>query len=648
MKKLIKMYNEKYGDTLGVIDDDFNKEQMYRIYYFIKNNCDDEEIQARLEKIKLDKPKTLEQQLTKLEGEHNKVSGGTIDPTIKSDIANIKNDLGDEELTTVNKNVKGAINEVNAQYKEIVKQTITTEERNKLTSLENYDDSSIKNDIQVQKTRIDTFTSLKEGSTTGDAELIDGRIGDNETTYNNIGSAIRNQFKEIKKGVGMKNGGIKPQSLKDYNKTINLFDDTDVLLYKTYNTDSKQFYDSDTDFVSGKIYVNDYIGQKIMIAKFENNVFKSTLICVYFNNNDEQISYAGGVNIVPNNASYMRFATLMNYLGNIMVCLGNSYPSEYVPYAYVNADNFQVKNKFLKDIANDVETNKRVLETLAPAKSRKKKIYCWGDSLTFGAGAMKDNVRVSYPYVLQQLLGDEYEVINKGVGGESGDTIACRQGGLVAYLENDTTFTANTTTDFVAKTIYGIQVKPSRQIGNIDGYINDNSGIIGWNNNTSCSTFTPTKTFTAKAGTPVMMVQNSKDAYLHIICIGQNGVGGVNVNPQNENNYKIWCEVIDAMQSFVNVPVIVLSILDGDEKYNTTVDIYAQKKYGSRYICSRQELCKYGLDIVGLTPTNEDNERISKGSVPKSLFSDDVHLNVNGYTAWANIIYKHIKGLGLF
>lgn len=72
LKKLIKMYNEKFGDTLGVIDDDFNKEQMYRIYYFIKNNCDDKDIQDRLAKIKLDKPKTLEQQLTKLEGEHNK------------------------------------------------------------------------------------------------------------------------------------------------------------------------------------------------------------------------------------------------------------------------------------------------------------------------------------------------------------------------------------------------------------------------------------------------------------------------------------------------------------------------------------------------------------------------------------------------
>ena len=79
MKKLIKMYNEKYGNTLGVIDDDFNKEQMYRIYYFIKNNCDDKDIQARLEKIKLDKPKTLEQQLTKLESEN----GNSNDSNIK-------------------------------------------------------------------------------------------------------------------------------------------------------------------------------------------------------------------------------------------------------------------------------------------------------------------------------------------------------------------------------------------------------------------------------------------------------------------------------------------------------------------------------------------------------------------------------------
>lgn len=98
LKKLIKMYNEKFGDTLGVIDDDFNKEQMYRIYYFIKNNCNDKDIQDRLAKIKLDKPKTLEQQLTKLESENNK---GT-----KDDVGNDKADILElKNIETISENL---------------------------------------------------------------------------------------------------------------------------------------------------------------------------------------------------------------------------------------------------------------------------------------------------------------------------------------------------------------------------------------------------------------------------------------------------------------------------------------------------------------------------------------------------------------
>jgi hypothetical protein len=87
--------------------------------------------------------------------------------------------------------------EIDAQFKDIVNKTITTEERSKLSSLENYDDTSVKNDIQTQKARIDTFTSLKEGSTTGDAELIDARIGVNGTNYSNLGDSIRSQLDYI-------------------------------------------------------------------------------------------------------------------------------------------------------------------------------------------------------------------------------------------------------------------------------------------------------------------------------------------------------------------------------------------------------------------------------------------------------------------
>ena len=52
-------------------------------------------------------------------------------------------------------------------------------------------------DLIVERKRIDNLTTLPEGSTTGDAELIDGRIGADGTTYNNIGSSIRSQISNI-------------------------------------------------------------------------------------------------------------------------------------------------------------------------------------------------------------------------------------------------------------------------------------------------------------------------------------------------------------------------------------------------------------------------------------------------------------------
>ena len=102
-----------------------------------------------------------------------------------------------DTLTTNDKTIIGGINELNSQFKDIAKQTITTDERTKLNSLENYDDTTIKNDIQTQKARIDTFTSLQNGSTTGDAELIDARIGADGITYTNLGDSIRTQCENI-------------------------------------------------------------------------------------------------------------------------------------------------------------------------------------------------------------------------------------------------------------------------------------------------------------------------------------------------------------------------------------------------------------------------------------------------------------------
>ncbi|MBI6052359.1 SGNH/GDSL hydrolase family protein [Clostridium perfringens] len=49
-------------------------------------------------------------------------------------------------------------------------------------------------DLVIERKRIDNIVSLPEGSTTGDAELADGRVGYNGVVYDTLGNAIRGQF----------------------------------------------------------------------------------------------------------------------------------------------------------------------------------------------------------------------------------------------------------------------------------------------------------------------------------------------------------------------------------------------------------------------------------------------------------------------
>lgn len=57
--------------------------------------------------------------------------------------------------------------------------------------------AATKTALNVEKARIDSFTTLAAGSTTGDAELIDGRTGEDAIIYPNIGGAIRGQIAKV-------------------------------------------------------------------------------------------------------------------------------------------------------------------------------------------------------------------------------------------------------------------------------------------------------------------------------------------------------------------------------------------------------------------------------------------------------------------
>ncbi|MDD6793852.1 MAG: hypothetical protein PUE01_00325, partial [Clostridiaceae bacterium] len=172
-------------------------------------------------------------------------------------------------------------------------------------------------DLDAVDARIDSFTHLAAGSTTGDAELIDARIGANGMTYKNAGDSIREQNNDINDLI---------EYISDGRALANLINKNNITDNKVISGDGSI---EDRDGVS---YTNSYLflhsGKKITI-----NFDAHATIVVY--NLDKTFNKRVTTDVAPftytaENNCYIRFNIYTAKVNEAIAIIGENIPDVFM------------------------------------------------------------------------------------------------------------------------------------------------------------------------------------------------------------------------------------------------------------------------------------------------------------------------------
>lgn len=285
-----------------------------------------------------------------------------------------------------------------------------------------------------------------------------------------------------------------------------------------------------------------------------------------------------------------------------------------------------------------------------------RRIDFWGDSLTAGAGGNGK----TYPGTIGQLAGDDYQIANRGVGGENTLTIAGRQGGIPMMIENSVELPADSTPVVIGdagnsgliSSWNNDNVNPLRQGGaaTINNCLIDSvECILDW---TGSSHNDPEGKYTLQrvtagdnpvtlpAGTTVVTssMREYFKPYINVLFIGQNG--GYDGLDDLVAQYRAMITFGETEQ------YVVLGLTTGDSESRAALEQKMLDEFGDKYINLREYLSTEGLNDAGITPTQEDTDAMALGETPPSLLADAVHLNAAGYTVVGNFVYQKLTELG--
>ena len=319
----------------------------------------------------------------------------------------------------------------------------------------------------------------------------------------------------------------------------------------------------------------------------------------------------------------------------------------------------------------------------------KKMIVCWGDSLTAShtnngsrvKGPIKELILGddSYPGVLQGLLGDGYEVVNCGVGGENTLSIMARQGAYPMVLAHDVvvfkdderkfdTFIGNNDMPaFITSYDHHTPITPLLQ----GGYAEDAcarvnpasiSGLSVTLSSQSKNWLNPNKKFdfeynyflepnqevqqtdTLRKGTIVktQAMRTLRNAWCNVFFVGQNG---------GYHNAAELVKQIKAMIAYSRCKnYVVVSFHKPNDVMPTAKRMMEMEdtlahNFGKHFINLRRHMVSHGLQDAGMTPTQEDRDSIAHGKVPPQLMVDGCHFTKQGYQIIARLVEEKIKVL---
>ena len=175
-------------------------------------------------------------------------------------------------------------------------------------------------EIAVERARIDKLTKMEEGSTTGDAELLDIRVGADGVTYDSAGEAVRSQIGKVTQTL--KTLESIPEEYADLDAEVkslkqDLFGGNKYIEYPTedgYYKNAEFGEGTIATYQKASIDVSDMVGVELTIVSTSVDTF---IYNGFVDENGTRIGTAWNgagifVKTVPNDAKYLKICYLVS------------------------------------------------------------------------------------------------------------------------------------------------------------------------------------------------------------------------------------------------------------------------------------------------------------------------------------------------